>query len=297
MVERLLHAYRDILTEKQNSPDWAVRKRNNPNELVRPTVPFVGKHYAEQKKKILVYASAENLADYYVGNTKYWVGDWLDDDAQAENRHRKCFDDPTYQSDPFFPHVHLGPMNNGCLATAAYYIVNRLYQREFESARDFYETISFGNYGKYSIETELQRSKRMGQEPGASKANIDYAGDKELMSESHSFIKADLEVLEPDCIILPKAMYNADREFIIKYSKGALIIPIYQINTSVINRIIAKAFPQYDIGKLPKSVRRWYDCLHKDGMKGKSKENYLSVFTYLDHVIEKAAYLKSSGGH
>jgi len=65
----------------------------------------VGKHYLEQPKKILVYASAEKLAVYYLGNTEEWYGDWLDDDRQAENRHRRCFDDPSFQNDPFTEHI------------------------------------------------------------------------------------------------------------------------------------------------------------------------------------------------
>ena len=123
IVSNLLEAYREI--SKNNTPNWAVHKRRFPDELVKPTIPFVGKHYLEQPKKILVYASAENLADYYSGNIKYCDRYWLDADATAEQRHRKCFDDPLFQDkeNPFFPHVHISPMNNGCLATAVYYII------------------------------------------------------------------------------------------------------------------------------------------------------------------------------
>lgn len=279
----LIESYRQI--SKESLPEWAVHKRNS-NELVKPTIPFVGKHYAEQVRKILVYASAENLADYWKGNDKHWVGDWLDDDSQAENRHRKCFDDPGMQGDPFFPHVHIGPMNNGCLATAAYYIASKLYQLEFSNPRDFYETIAFGNYGKYSIETALQRSKRLGIEQNGGKANIDYAGNKELLAASHAFLRADLSELKPDCIILPKAMYEADRVFIDQHKGHAVIVPIHQINTRVINLHIAPKHSRYDIERLPRSVQVWYERLQQEGMTGKNKENFLSVFTYLDSVLE-----------
>jgi len=279
----ILKAYREL--RNKNTPEWAVHKRNS-DELVIPTIPFVGKNYHEQPKKILVYASAENLADYWKGNDKHWVGDWLDDDKQAENRHRKCFDDPAFQYDPFFPHVHIGPMNNGCLATAVYYIASKLYQVSFDNPRKFYETIAFGNYGKYSIETELQRSKRLGIEETGGKANIDYARDKDLLAASHAFIAADLETLKPDCIILPKGMYDVDSDFIDKHKGSAIIVPINQVNTRVINLHIAPKFSHYNKTSLSPSVLTWYEHLSQDGMNGKNKANYLSVFTYLDHVLE-----------
>ena len=56
MVNNLIEAYGKI--SECNSPEWAVHKRNNQNELVKPSIPFVGKHYADQPKRILVYASA-----------------------------------------------------------------------------------------------------------------------------------------------------------------------------------------------------------------------------------------------
>lgn len=279
----LIESYRKL--RKDNIPEWAVRKRNS-DEFVIPTIPFVGKHYSEQSQKILVYASAENLADYWKGNDRHWVGDWLDDDSRAENRHRKCFDDPEMQYDPFFPHVHIGPMNNGCLATAAYYIASKLYQLDFNNPHDFYENIAFGNYGKYSIETALQRSKRLGIEQSGGKANIDYAGNKELLAASHSFLRADLSELKPNCIILPKAMYEADKIFLDQYKGHAVIVPIHQINTRVINLHITPKHSRYDIEKLPQSVQLWYEQLRQEGMTGKNKENYLSVFTYLDYVVE-----------
>jgi len=285
MVDDLLSLYRSILTTKDNSPEWAVHKRTRPNELVRPAIPFVGKYYSAQENKILVYASAENLAGYYCGNTKFWVGDWLDIDSLAENRHRKCFDDANL-SDAFFPHVHIAPMNNGCLSTAVYYIATTLYGIGSLVPRAFYETIAFGNYGKYSIETELQKSQRLGLSAVSSNANIDYAGNKDLLAQSHDFVRADLETLKPDCIIMPASMYKADKFFIDEVRGHAIVVPIYQINSGVINRTIARKYPARDISTLTPPIRHWYEHLHQAGMTGKSKEKYLSVFTYLDYVLE-----------
>lgn len=287
IVINLISAYKNIMQTKGDTPEWAVHKRNFQDKLVKCTIPFVGKEYSYQPQKILVYASAENLAGYYPGNDKEWVGDWLDDDEQAINRHRKCFENKVLQDDPFFPHVHLQPMNNGCLATATYYIANKLFNVDEKLPQDFYETIAFGNYGKYSIETEFQRSKRVGELNGEKKANIDYAGNKELLEESHDYILADIKTLNPDYIIIPSSIYNEDKKFIDSIKGNSIIIPICQMNTGVINRSLTRRFKKYNENELSSTVKLWYNSLQKDGMTGKSKENYLSVFTYLDDVLAK----------
>lgn len=281
LESELLAKYRSI--RQDIAPSWAVHKRNS-DELVVPTIPFVGRNYSQQPKKILVYASAENLSKYSKGNNVHWVGDWLDDDEQAENRHRKCFEDREFQYDPFFPHVHLGPMNDGFLATAAYYIANRLLDFECETPREFYDAIAFGNYGKFSIETEYQAGLRMGSEKRGGKENIDYAENAVMLGVSHDFVKADLEVLEPDVIVLPKSVYWTDQVFIEEHRGKAVIVPISQINARVINCHIKKRYPCCDVDNLSASVHAWYNSL-VSGRKTKTKDNYLSVFSYLDYVL------------
>lgn len=285
-IQNLLNEYRRIQNTAGNKPDWAVHKRTNPTELVHCTIPFVGHNYFLQTKKIFVYASAENLSTYDQKHLDHWEGSWLDDNAQAENRHRKCFNE--FNLKEFFPHVHIAPMNNGCLATAVYYLAYKMGNVGEICPREFYETIAFANYGKFSIETEQQHAERHNA-AGAdlAKRNIDYASNLSLLEASHPFIKADLENLQPDIIILPASVYKADRKFIDTYKGNAQIIPIYQMNVSVINRIIAKHFSKYTIEQMPTSVKTWYDHLNKCGMVNKSKLNYLAVFTYLDEIIIK----------
>lgn len=278
----LIAAYREI--NKEHMPSWAVHKRNS-EALVVPTIPFIGKSYAEQRKKIIVYGSAENLADYWKGNREAWVSDWLDDDKLAENRHRKCFEESACKS--FFPNVHLGPMNNGCLATAAYYLASNLFQVKTVTPQEFYETIAFANYGKFSIETEHQKNMRLGVDKGGGKANMDYAGNKELLRASHPYIQADLEILKPDCIIIPQAMDRVDREFIDAHRGQAIIVPIYQMNARVINCHIKRKFSLAEQKDLAAPVRCWHD--HLD-VGEKMKKNYLSVFRYLDQVL--AEYIR-----
>lgn len=166
----LLERYRKIQADNVNKPDWAVHKCTDAKSFVRCTIPFVGKNYSSQSTKILVYASAENLAWYTS------TDDLLDYDEKAENRHRIRFE-ATKASPNFFPNVHIKPMNNGCLLTAVYYIAQKLGLVGDVSPQEFYEMIAVANYGKYSIETEQQKSFRKTQttETRASKRNIDYA--------------------------------------------------------------------------------------------------------------------------
>ena len=60
------------------------------------------------------------------------------------------------------------------------------------------------------------------------------------------------------------------------------------MNARVINQYIAPNYPAYDVERLSQAVKTWYSELCEGGMTGKSKENYLSVFTYLDNAMENS---------
>jgi len=283
----LLDAYEKLRVEIQ--PTWAVHKRNS-DELVVPTIPFVGNQYAEQKLKILVYASAENLANYCVGEPT--DRPWLDNDVEAQNRHRRCFD-LSAESKDFFPNVHIQPMNDGTLSTAVYYLAQRLLQVEFDFPRDFYETIAFGNFGKFSIETEFQRNSRNGIHEGDIK-NIDYTSKtlsfterKDKLSASLLFLKADIKILKPDLIILPENLYTIVKEEFDEIRGDATLIPIYQMVANTFNRTFKNRkdiFPK-SIEELSPAIRSWYEELHSV-----SKENYRCTFTYLDKRLREFGY-------
>lgn len=286
-TNQLLEAYRKI--RKNATPEWAVHKidPDRSNELVVPTIPFVGKQYVNRPKKILVYASAENLTNYCAGEQT--DRPWLDDDFQAENRHRKCFDDPQLQKNPIIPYVHCGPMDTGLLLTAVLHIASKLDIFNFENLtlRDFCESIAFGNYGKYSIETAYQLSSRRGiSVEEAKKVNLDYAGNIGIMEASHSFIKADIETLKPDYIIIPSKMYGAAKLFVDSIKGDAIIIPIMQMLAGNVNNHIAPnsrrktTYKKYSIEELPPVVQMSYN-----GMTDVNRDNYLYVFGYLDQVL------------
>lgn len=294
---KLLEAYRKI--SENNIPEWAVRKRNS-NDLVTPTIPFVGKHYAEQQKKILVYASAENLSDYWKGNDKHWPGDWLDNNEKAQNRHRICFEDEKMQRKDRLPYVHCGPLEDGGLLIAAMYIaiVAKL-RSSITEPREFYESIAFGNYGKYSIETELQRAikespqltieekKKLKKQLKGN--NIDYASNSDYLVASHEFIRADIAHLQPDYIIMPNVQDSGFIDSLIE-CYNTKIIRINQMNGPVVNNMAPNKRNNY----CSKYNRRDPNCLPevireaRQLMRWISKENYLYVFDHLDARIQDA---------
>ena len=292
LENHLLNAYEQI--RKPGMPKWAVHKRNTPNELVIPTIPFIGKHYAEQPVKILVYASAENLSGYWKGNDRYWPGDWLDCDELAQNRHRWCFDNESMQVDCKLPYVHLGPLEDGGLLAAVMFLSAKLRGCEPPVPRAFYETIAFGNYCKFSIETEYQHAKRDPQYAAASQTkasvhNIDYASKSDYIEASKAYVRADIETLQPDYIIVP-SMNDGAFLYSIK-KKDAKIIRIHQINAAVVNNIApnkrnryCSKYPSYDPTLLPTEIQTVYNSI-----KRINHQNYLYVFSYLEEVLNRAA--------
>ena len=222
MEKLLLERYGQIFSQKGNTPTWATHKTTSGHsrELIHCPVPFVGKQYDQQKTKILLYASAENLSGYNSKGKTY-----LDCDDYAINRHRINFDSSILNPNVFFPNVHIQPINDGCLAIVAFYVYQKLLRVENISPPEFLERIAFANYCKYTIQSDT---------------NLDYVSNGNYLEESRAYIKEDFEILKPDYIIMPKTIYWTDRDFIDKANKTARIIPIYQINARNINLHIIK---------------------------------------------------------
>lgn len=266
----LARRYQAIHSRKKDSLGWAVRKAAPPHEPVRCSVPFIGKKYAGQPLRLLLYGSAENLTGY---------DGYLDDDRIAADRHRYYFEKNAGSGD-FFPGVHMAPLDDGSLLTAAFYAYLRILEKRGEDIgkeerpAEFCERICFGNYCKYTLSGERNR---------------DYAGNRELLSVSREYIKADMEVLRPGLVILPKKIYETERDFIDSVKGEAEILPLIQINAGTINRLIAKRYPPpvwWETDEIGKRAMAWYGHLGENGISGKTKENYRAVFAYLDEVLE-----------
>ncbi len=151
-----------------------------------------------------------------------------------------------------------------------YYILKKVKNLSYKDPFELIESISVGNFGKFSIE---------------SGNNQDYAGDSQKLKFSLPYVKVDLSVLKPEIIIMPRTIYNAEE---VKKEIGSIlpnvqVIPIYQINARTINRIIARNFER----KERREVAEFYEWQRNlsNGITGKTNENFLAVYTYLDSVI------------
>ncbi len=256
----LASKYRKIFKNKNPNPKWAYKKKSNQSELIHCAIPFVGHNYLNSSPKILLYASAENLTGY---------NGHLDNDNKALYRHRDHYESSIGKD--FFPDVHIAPITDGSLLVVTLYCLKQIgFSKALNSPRDLIELISFANFCKYSI---------------YSKKNKDYANNINKLSESLEYVKADIEILLPDILILPKSIYehNKIKTELLSYKKNMQIIPIYQINASVINRTIKKKYKKKR--GLDGDVRKWYSQLGKNSITGKTKENFLSVFTYIDSLF------------
>ena len=159
---------------------------------------------------------------------------------------------------------------------AAFYVFCKLHGIVKDMPCDFLERISVANYCKYTIQPVEQSKKR----------NLDYAGSLNFLKESHEYIESDIRILKPDYIILPKKIYQTDYKFISEIKGNAIIIPIYQINARTINLHIGK-YPKASREDLDVIFQEWYHHLGSNGINGKTKQNFLSIFAYLEDVLEK----------
>ncbi|MBQ7884434.1 MAG: hypothetical protein IJ320_08785 [Phascolarctobacterium sp.] len=287
MERTLIEAYKQIFKfkSKNNEPSWAVHKEleGHTHELVHCSIPFVGKNYAKQKVKILLYASSENLANY--GDKEKLYRDEL-----AVNRHRHYYNESVLKADRFFPDVHIAPISDGSLLTVALYICTKLVKVGAVTPKEFLEIIAFGNYSKYS-EVKIN---------GEGEKNIDPARDARKLEASHEYIRKDIEVLKPDYIIMFSSIYNTDRKFINSVKRNAQIIDIYQINARTINTTINIKDEKYTVdknniekhlGKLEEIIKCWYKEINDKKISGDIKKNYLSVFPYIDDVLREKGIL------
>ena len=263
IVEKLLKKYSSLFSSKDNQPHWAVKKRNT-NQIIHPSIPFVGDNY--QKTRTLLYASAENLMYYLKRDNKVEV---LDNDEIATNRHRYCFKNPS-QSE-FFPYVHIAPIEDGSLLLVTSYILKRLNISITNNPFAFAESIAFGNFGKYSISNQDK--------------NKDYASNYSFIKYSLPYIETDLSILKPDVLILPKTIFDNEKikKIIFSVLPNVIVVPIYQINARNINLRIKPKFPQKPIDEI-REFYEWQKHL-SNGITGKTNENFLSVYNYLDEVL------------
>ena len=267
-IKQLESRYKEL--ERQHRPvnAWKIL-----NEYVKPAIPFVGKHYFKQPKgqRVLVYASAENLT---------WLDPNVENDYycsfEAMHRSRKNF-----EGDSFYPNVHIQPINDGGLLIATNRVMRFFFQKEYdEYPREFIERISCANYGKFTI-MDSDDGNMSDEKNRKKRKNIDYASNPKLLDFSKEYVKADLEILKPDYIIMPKTMYFKGKQelFLKSTAPNATIVKIMQINNGNVNRHINRM-------ELPECQLTAMEEVWKEQVHGYKKENFLKVYPYIDQVCE-----------
>ena len=140
---------------------------------------------------------------------------------------------------------------------------------------DLVESISLANFGKFSIKTKRE--------------NEDYASDYKYLKYSLPYIEADLSILKPQIIIMPVKIYEKReiQNIINKVLPSVTVIPIYQINARNINSIRNPIIRKYK-KKEKSEISDFYDWQRhlSNRITGKTNDNFLSVYTYIDKVLD-----------
>ncbi|HHI79429.1 MAG TPA: hypothetical protein ENK02_05575 [Planctomycetes bacterium] len=264
-VQELLDRYTRIGFQP---PDWAFP--------LAPSIPFVGKEYARTSPRIAAYASAENLSHYQRGSEP-WPS-FLQDERRF-NRHRGNLEwqkekDKNLEDEKksFFPQVHIAPVENGGLLCALLYFWTRILELQPPTTPyAFIESLVVGNVGKFSIETHGGPYQ-------------DYAGDSEKTGPSLPYFKADLEVLRPDYLLLPKKIYELE-EVRTCVPKGMQVLPLMQFAPQVLNIHLASLNSQAEALQ----ANHQNDLLAQwtERIKGTNPSAAFRYFAHLKEVAEK----------
>jgi len=199
-----------------------------------PAIPFVGDGYGQDGRcKLLVYGSAENLNFDRTGQLTYF-------------RNREQFDG--WKNNSFFPPIHMTPISDGTLLTLARYLLHVFKQEPFSVEPEaFLQQIAVGNYGKFSLRGD---------------SNEDYANKPMLLKDSDQYVLADLELLEPDMVILPKTIHWSRFKTLLKERVGhepKEVWRIYQTNTRATTHAKRELDKAREVSRpeRPEWVERW----------------------------------------
>ncbi len=207
LAARLLEQYHGIgLTP----PDWSWR--------YPPSIPFVGANYREGG--VLVYGSAENLS-HYVRNPRK-VPPFMKDE-RVRDRHWAAYSRRSNDS-RFFPCIHLQPASDGDLLVLAQYFLSKYGSPTvtYTDPRELLNRLAVANFSKFSIR-------------GTTDRNI--AGQVTKLRPSLPFVSADLAVLKPIVIIMPRSNWklSAVSQAVRSAAPQARIIALPQCTPSVVN--------------------------------------------------------------
>lgn len=237
MVVALKARYSQAFAD-QGYPKWSFE--------VPPAIPFVGDQFGSAPKRVLVYASAENL------NHKDQVVELLNlPDPMLRSG---CFLASRRIHDPNSTFVHINPIDNRGLLLAARHALHRLdpqWAFAIDNPASFLDEIAVANLGKFSIDPDKINALR--------KRNYDYANDPAKFEEMRRYILADLDVLTPDIIIVPKTIARTLRRLDppIDLAQGRSIVEVYQVSPQAINCHIKRQITNTNWDSTDLSYANW----------------------------------------
>ncbi|MDO4189737.1 MAG: hypothetical protein Q4D29_12200 [Lachnospiraceae bacterium] len=251
-----------------DSEGYPLNSWDKDGDKIVPAVPFIGKKYFEQPKgqRVLAYASAENLT---------WVDRSQIDKAyycsKAGLRRSRDFYENPEKNHEVFPFIHIQPFNDGGLLIAVNRIMRNLFGTDYkDTPQEFIERICCANFGKFSIR-DTEHPNR----------NKDYAGNYEILKLMLSYIKADIDTLKPDYIIMPATMYKGKvKESLTQLISEDRVIGIMQINATNVNCHIAKK--HLPVENLTEIENTWLNAL-----KRMNHDSFKSVYTYVDEIVQR----------
>jgi len=244
---KLLERYQD-LHRVNGWPAWAFQ--------VVPPTPLVGQDYV-RGEGLLVYGSAENLSK---GRVKVAA-------AEKWERHREHLEQWKREGAAGFPHMHCKPIQDGGLLVAAAFVLSISGRPVNRSRAAFIEAIAVGNVGKFAI---------------AAHPNKDYAGNGLKLADSVPFLQADLELLQPSILFLPKSAWGGIGNELRPYLKGTRIVAAYQCQPRVINVHLGT---NYD-GRAHELASQYQDAPWKYWFGDLARSLKRGMWRYLAHVEE-----------
>ena len=172
---KILQSYK---TSFKHFPEWAYE--------LNPTIPVIGNSLINMEKRIISYASAENIDSAYFQKLKK---DLSPEKQFVRGRY--------YQDDEkFFKTVHINPFNVGDQFIVTWFVLHELGQHYFSShPHEFAEEIAVANVSKFTIK----------RDDGV--ANID-PGSWEHFKESVPYLINDFKMISPDIVIIPETRFR-----------------------------------------------------------------------------------------
>jgi len=187
-----------------------------------PSIPFIGERY-RPGRSLLIYASAENFSKM----NREQPPEWFETD-EVWNRYRAAYEEEGRHSHDFFPSVGIAPVNDGGLLAAGLFLAEKLGLPTRKAPRAFLETLAVSNWCKFTI--------------GGPGGNRDYISDMKKLTESLPFVVAELAVLQPAVVLLPKLVWQ--KPILSASMRGASpftrFIPAPQCNPRVIYTHLAE---------------------------------------------------------